>query len=233
MADSNDYIAQRVGPFQRDDPPWSRADGLLHGIEKVWPLFLAQEEWDLSEFQQLFQKNWGKDAWQFLVIECGDRPEWVWKQKPRWSQLPLCLRQDKEYYIGEFGEVFVKNEWPILYWRDQRPHFWRSREACRELFGDHFMETYWGKLYWEIEVPPFWHSWKNCQNFFGKYFVKYDWPFLLQERSFDHAEGHGACQYLSKCFSLLKLWGYEDREKWIMSMVDRWRPEDEDLRHSR
>jgi hypothetical protein len=69
---------------------------------------LAQEEWDLSESQQSFQKKWGKCSWQYFVIGSGYTYQWEDEQRVRWIQLPLSLRQDKEYCVDQFGEDFVE-----------------------------------------------------------------------------------------------------------------------------
>jgi hypothetical protein len=171
------------------------------GMWKLWPLLLAQDEWDLSELQQSFQKIWGMDSWQYLVVESGDNYKWDDQQKRRWIQLPLSLRQDKEYCVGEFGKDFVKYVWPLLYWRDQR--------------------------------PPFWHSRKTCQEFFGPDFVRHDWPSLLQEQSFDHVEGKGAWQHHFTTHYVRKSRYIENQEPWVKSMAEKWKCEEEDLRHCR
>lgn len=59
------------------------------------------------------------------------------------------------------------------------------------------------------------------------------WPSLLQERSFDHVEGKGAWQNMSRLHPNFYCWENEDRESWIAAMVERWKLEEKNLRHSR
>jgi hypothetical protein len=58
-------------------------------------------------------------------------------------------------------------------------------------------------------------------------------PSLLQEQSFDHAEGQGAWRNMSRLHPKFYYWENEDRESWIASMVERWKLEEKNLRHSR
>ena len=238
-------------------------------VEDLVRTTLHQEAWDLSEFKGLVQREWGEGFWDYMIVRHKPDAHWrigLWEeeQESRWLQLPLSLRQDREHCAQEFGKYFVREKWTQLYWRHQRPTFWRSREACQEVFGDSMVNFEWGKLYWETEVPPFWesreecrkffgdyfadyqwpelywrvkrptfwHSWEACREFFGKYFMTYKWRPFLQERSFDDVEGQGAWQYaIDK--TVTNFWLDEARQRWVASMINRWKLEGEDLRHSR
>jgi hypothetical protein len=165
-------------PFNMSTFHWLERHSTMPASAHFWSLILAQEEWDLSEFRQSWQKRHGKDSWQYLTSQGMSAHRWAQEQTRRWSRLPSFLRRDKEHCVDEFGEIFMEESWPTLYWRDDKPPFWRSREACQRFFGDFFAKYDWGGLYWESEVPPFWRSREACQEFFGESFVEVSWAVL-------------------------------------------------------
>ena len=144
--------------------------------------FLTQDEWDLSELQENFEKRNGKRSWEALVIQKVERNKWEVSQKQEWSQKADELRWSKTYCEDEFGRSFVEYTWPNCCLEERGFSLFASKEDCADLFGEYFMEHTWPKLYWKHEIPPFWHSREKCAEIFGDHFVEYEWPQLYWER---------------------------------------------------
>jgi hypothetical protein len=112
-------------------------------------LLHKQDEWDLSDFRELFRKWWGNGAFQFLVEngeESADLHAWSLLQVQKWQRMPAALRRSKPHCLTEFGKNFVQDKWGALCWAEERPAFWHSRKACLEEFDEIFVAFTWPRL---------------------------------------------------------------------------------------
>lgn len=195
----------------------------VNQYNKNWlPLFLGQDDWDLSEYQQEFEKYSGRGAWEYCMSE-GDytsKYDWNQLQKNDWLQRPATFQYSKEDCLQQYGGDFVRHDWPLLYWEHRRPTLWRSKEACLGLFGEYFVEYCWGRLYWQEERPPFWPSQKACSELFGNSFTEFEWPKSLGKNSFEVAEGDGSWHFYKEYYH--GWWSLERREEWIYAMATSW-----------
>ncbi|KAL9623761.1 MAG: hypothetical protein Q9160_001992 [Pyrenula sp. 1 TL-2023] len=144
--------------------------------------FLTQDQWDLCETQDTYEKNFGRGSWQSMVIDKVSRDCWEQSQKDAWCRKFIDLKRSRTYCLSEFGEYFVQYIWPDLCWNEQSPSFWRLSEECRKAFGSSFVECDWPQLSWTKDLPAFWQSREQCEEFFGVYFVEHHWPALYWER---------------------------------------------------
>jgi hypothetical protein len=179
-------------------------------------LLHKQDEWDLSDFTELFRKWWGNGAFQFLVEngeESADLDAWSLLQLQKWQRMPAALRRSKPYCLAEFGKNFVRGEWGDLCWAEERPAFWHSRKACLEDFD--------------------------------KYFVEFSWGQLLGKTCFEFLEGKGAWKQSGLAFEgplgwrphifsvFASRWSDNKRDEWITLMKGYWSEKEATLRHSR
>jgi hypothetical protein len=179
-------------------------------------LLHKQDEWDLSDFTELFRKWWGNGAFQFLVEngeESADLDAWSLLQVQKWQRMPAALRRSKPHCLAEFGKNFVRGEWGDLCWAEERPAFWHSRKACLEEFD--------------------------------KYFVEFSWGQLLGKTCFEFLEGKGAWKQSGLAFEgplgwrpdifsvFTSRWSDNKRDKWITLMKGYWSEKEATLRHSR
>jgi hypothetical protein len=224
------------------------------------PVVVKQDEWDVSEFRNTIEKCHGNGSWQYKFETDTNATKWEDLQERKWHLTPASLRRSKSYCLAEFGSLFVRNRWGLLFWQDEKPDFWKSKQVCEEVFGASFMESSWPTLYWKEELPPFWRSKNACVEALGSHFVRYYWPtsYWRQELpTFWHSrktcleffnESFVAYEWpmlLGKtCFEFLEgkgsFWCFrygilydKHRNEWVAEMMNCWLKDNTTLRHSR